>query len=77
MYGTNIIDEEDGAKREGGYNPIRGEKVIAFAKKFLDETIPMEEGTYNDAIKFEFIDSELLITLKDGSSVNLKIKISM
>ena len=74
LYGTNIIDEEDGAKREGGYNPVRGEKVIAFAKKFLDETIPMEEGTYNDAIKFEFIDSELLITLKDGSSVNLKNK---
>ena len=72
MYGTDIISEENGAQREGGYNPVRGDKVIEFAKKFLDDTIPLDKGTYDQVIKFDFIDSELLMTLKDGSKVNLK-----
>ena len=74
LYGTNIINDEDGAHREGGYNPVRGEKVIAFAKKFLDETIPLEKGSYSEVLKFQFIDSELLMTLKDGSKINLQNK---
>ena len=64
LYGTNIITEEDGAQREGGYNPVRGDKVIEFAKKFLDDTIPLDQGTYDQVIKFDFIDSELLMTSK-------------
>ncbi|MDC3066666.1 malate synthase G [Gammaproteobacteria bacterium] len=72
LYGTNIITEDDGAKREGGYNPIRGDKVIKFAKKFLDETIPMQSGSYDQVIQFQFIDSELSMKLEDGKKVNLK-----
>ena len=71
LYGTDIISEDNGATREGGYNPIRGDKVIAFAKNFLDETIPLNNGTYDQVINFEFIDSELLITLKDNSKTSL------
>ena len=74
LYGTDIIDEEDGAVREGGYNPLRGDKVISFAKNFLDQTIPLEEGLYDEVLKFEFVDSELSMTLKNGSKVNLKNK---
>ena len=72
LYGTDIIDEEDGAKREGGYNPIRGEKVIDFAKDFLDETIPLNNGKYKDVINFEFINSKLSLTLIDKSKTSLK-----
>ncbi len=72
LYGTNIISDEDGATREGGYNPIRGGKVIEFAKKFLDETIPMQSGSYDQVIQFQFIDSELSMKLEDGKKVNLK-----
>ena len=72
LYGTNIITEEDGATRDGGYNPIRGDKVIKFAKKFLDETIPMQSGSYDQVIQFQFIDSELSMKLEDGKKVNLK-----
>ena len=72
LYGTNIITEEDGAVREGGYNPIRGDKVIKFAKKFLDETIPMQSGSYDQVIQFQFIDSELSMKLEDGKKVSLK-----
>ena len=74
LYGTNIIDEDDGAIREGGYNPIRGDKVILFAKNFLDEIIPMELGKYDEVKEFEFVDSELSMILGDGTKVNLKDK---
>tara|TARA_B100001250_G_C19804958_1_gene792844 strand:+ start:103 stop:2304 length:2202 start_codon:yes stop_codon:yes gene_type:complete len=71
LYGTDIISESDGAERVGGYNPKRGEKVILFAKNFLDETIPLENGKYENVIKFEFVNSELLFTLKDKSKTSL------
>ncbi len=74
LYGTNIISEENGAIREGGYNPVRGDKVIEFAKKFLDQTIPMHDASYDQVIKFQFIDSELSMKLKDGRKVGLKDK---
>ena len=72
LYGTNIISDKNGATRDGGYNPIRGDKVIEFAKKFLDETIPMQSGSYDQVIQFQFIDSELSMKLENGKKVNLK-----
>ena len=71
LYGTDMISESEGAIREGGYNPIRGDRVIAFAKNFLDETFPLENGTFSKATNFEFIDSEIVITLNDGSKTHL------
>jgi malate synthase len=68
LYGTDVIDEEGGATREGGYNPIRGDKVISFAKNFLDETIPLEEGSYQDVLGFDFFNNEILAILSDGKS---------
>ena len=71
LYGTDIISEDNGAVREGGYNPIRGDKVIAFSKNFLDETIPLKNGNYDKVTNFEFVDSELLITLQDNTKTSL------
>ncbi|MEC8218607.1 MAG: malate synthase G, partial [Pseudomonadota bacterium] len=71
LYGTDIINEDNGAIREGGYNPIRGDKVIAFSKNFLDETIPLKNGNYDKVTNFEFVDSELLITLQDNTKTSL------
>ena len=74
LYGTDVISESNGAKREGGYNPIRGDKVIAFAKEFLDNTIPLQIGSFKEVINFEFIDNELFFVLDSGKKVNLKDK---
>ena len=74
LYGTDVISESNGAKREGGYNPIRGNKVIAFAKEFLDNTIPLHAGKFNEVIDFEFVDGELFFTLESGKKVKLKDK---
>ena len=74
LYGTDVISESNGSKREGGYNPIRGNKVIAFAKEFLDNTIPLHAGKFNEVIDFEFVDGELFFTLESGKKVKLKDK---
>ena len=72
LYGTNVISEEDGALRSGSYNPARGEKVIAFAKNFLDETIPLEYGSFADVSKFNFKDGSLSMILTNGHQTTLK-----
>ena len=43
LYGTDMISEDNGATRAGSYNPVRGDKVIAFAKNFLDEHFPLSQ----------------------------------
>jgi malate synthase len=74
LYGTDMISEDNGAQREGGYNPVRGDKVIEFAKNFLDETIPLENGSYHHVTGFEFIDRNIAAKLSDGSTSSLKDK---
>jgi len=72
LYGTDVISEDNDATREGGYNPVRGDKVIAFAKNFLDETIPLEEGSYKDVLGFDFTDGNIYALLAGGVKTQLK-----
>ena len=72
LYGTNIISEDEDAKRLGGYNPIRGNKVISFAKEFLDKTIPLNEGSFDQVTNFSFVNHELSITLENNKNTSLK-----
>lgn len=71
LYGTDAISEDDGATRAGGYNPIRGDKVIAFARAFLNDTIPLQTGNHNDAIRYSVVNGQLEISLKDGPTTRL------
>ncbi|WP_273852617.1 malate synthase G [Guptibacillus spartinae] len=52
LYGTDAISEENGADKIGSYNPVRGEKVIAYAKRFLDSAVPLKEQSYSDIKQF-------------------------
>ena len=72
LYGTDVISEEDGAERVGGYNPVRGDKVISFAKNFLDETVPLEQGSFQDVLGFEFVDGSIQALLPELGKVSLK-----
>ena len=71
LYGTDMISEEDGASRAGAYNPIRGDKVIAFSKNFLDEHFPLNNASYSDVSSFFVKDGCLEIGLNNGESVSL------
>ena len=45
LYGTDVISAEDGAEPGGSYNKIRGDKVIAYARNFLDQAVPLADGS--------------------------------
>jgi len=66
LYGTDVISEEDGASKRGAFNPLRGAKVIAAAKAFLDEAAPLVEGSYIDAIAYAVKSGQLSVTLSSG-----------
>ena len=72
LYGTDMISEDDGATRAGAYNPVRGDKVIAFAKNFLDEHFPLSQGSYNDVSSFSLADNSLSIGTVSGELTSLK-----
>ena len=72
LYGTDMISEDDGATRAGAYNPVRGDKVIAFAKNFLDEHFPLTQGSYNDVSSFSLADNSLSIGTVSGELTSLK-----
>ena len=71
LYGFDVISEEDGAEKGKGYNPKRGEKVVAFAKNFLDETFPLAQGSHADATQYAVEANALVVTLKDGSKTTV------
>ncbi|WP_147802689.1 malate synthase G [Alkalicoccus halolimnae] len=61
LYGTDVIPEKDGAEKTGAYNPKRGEKVIAYAREFLDEHFPLEEGSHKDVSSYQIKNGSLTI----------------
>jgi malate synthase len=72
LYGTDAISEADGATRSGGYNPVRGAKVVAFARNFLDQAAPLVSGSHADATAYQIVAGQLSVSLKDGSRVALQ-----
>ena len=72
LYGTDMISEDDGAERAGAYNPIRGDKVIAFSKNFLDHHFSLNNGSYADTCSFSIKDGVLSIELNNGEIAHLK-----
>lgn len=72
LYGTDVISEENGAEKGKGYNKVRGDKVIAFARAFLDEAAPLEGASHVDATAYTVSNGQLAVTLKNGSSTGLK-----
>ncbi|NLY64376.1 MAG: malate synthase G [Alcaligenaceae bacterium] len=71
LYGTDAISEEDGAGNTGGYNPVRGEKVIAYGRDFLDQSIPLAKGSHKDVTQYSAGNGEFSATLNDGSQTTL------
>lgn len=72
LYGTDAISEADGAERTAQYNPVRGAKVIAYARQFLDTTIPLDQGSHTEVTAYAIQDGHLVATLENGNTARLK-----
>ncbi|RWI50299.1 MAG: malate synthase G [Mesorhizobium sp.] len=70
LYGTDAIPETDGAERGKGYNPKRGEKVIAWARSFLDRSVPLDGASWAEVAAVWVADGALVArrahTVGDG-----------
>ncbi|MGJ7485791.1 malate synthase G [Variovorax sp. LT2P21] len=68
LYGTDAIPETDGAEKGKGYNPVRGAKVIAFARNVLDQAAPLANGSHKDATGYRVKDGRLVVTLHSSDT---------
>ena len=71
LYGTDAIPENDGAERTSQYNAVRGNRVIAWARDFLDSVAPLTAGRHRDTTAYAVVGGALSATLKDGATVGL------
>ncbi|WP_099034475.1 malate synthase G [Lacimicrobium alkaliphilum] len=71
-YGTDVIPETDGAEKGGAYNPVRGQKVVAWARAWLDIIAPLTAGSHQQSVAYDIRGGQLVVTLSDGSTSNLK-----
>jgi malate synthase len=72
LYGTDAIGEEGGAERGGVYNPVRGAKVIKYARYVLDRCVPLKKGSHIDSTAYRVVDNQLTVSLSNGSTVGLE-----
>ncbi len=72
LYGTDAISEEGGAAKGPGYNEVRGNKVIAFARDFLDQAAPLAGASHKDAKAYRVEGGKLVVALLNGSSTGLQ-----
>ncbi|MEL0639789.1 malate synthase G [Pseudoalteromonas aliena] len=71
LYGTDVLSEGDGAEKGTTYNPVRGFKVMAYARQFLDKALPLTNGSHIESTNYSVVDGALLITLRDSSQTTL------
>jgi malate synthase len=71
LYGTNAIPDTDGAERGDSYNKVRGDKVVAWARDFLDRAAPLAAGSHADVVKYA-AGSKFTATLASGEDVGLR-----
>jgi malate synthase len=72
LYGTDAIPDDGGAARGGGYNPLRGAKVIEFARIFLDASFPLTAGAHREALGYRISEDGLEIKLRSGTAAALE-----
>jgi malate synthase len=64
LYGTDVLGEEDGCERGSGYNPKRGDRVIAAAAAFLDQSAPLASGQHGEVTAYAVVDGSAGKTLQ-------------
>jgi malate synthase len=71
LYGTDVISEDGGAEKGSSYNTVRGDKVIAYARRFLDDAVPLVDASYRDVARFLIEDGRLEVVLGNDDVTGL------
>ncbi|MFV0663600.1 malate synthase G [Denitromonas sp.] len=71
LYGTDVLPETNGAEKGAEYNPVRGAKVVEYARNFLDDAATLVDASHKDATDYAVVDGKLVVTLKDGTTTSL------
>ena len=71
LYGNDVIPETDGADKTGGYNPVRGQKVINYGRAFLDQAVPLAAASHGDATAYQVVNGQLEVTDTNGGKLQL------
>jgi len=71
LYGTDAIPEDGGAKRGGSYNRVRGGRVVAQAREFLDEAAPLRDGSHAGAAGYAVQAGQLVVARTDAGTTSL------
>jgi malate synthase len=72
LYGNDVIPEQGGAEKAGGYNPVRGQRVIDYGRDFLDGAAPLEEGSHHGVTSYRVINGQLEVLLESNASSRLR-----
>jgi malate synthase len=64
LYGTDAMGDAPSA---GGYDPARGARVIAWAKKFLDDEVPLAGGSHAEVSAYRVEGGKLLAQTGKGA----------
>lgn len=85
LYGTDVISDDDGVDvistdddvaaehtaPAAGYDPVRGAKVIAYVRNFLDHSVALETGSWSDVTGLSIVDGAVQIVVGDGQITQL------
>ncbi|MCG5495318.1 malate synthase G [Ectothiorhodospira variabilis] len=77
LYGTDAIADADGCERGAEYNPRRGARVVEFARQFLDDAAPLQQGSHGGSRGYAVVDGVLRVTCADGSETGLKVPVQL
>ncbi|HBO16301.1 MAG TPA: malate synthase G [Porticoccaceae bacterium] len=72
LYGNDVISDADAAEKLGAYNPLRGAKVIAYGRDFLDQAFPLTNGSHHDTRIYKIADKMLIVEQISGETARLK-----
>ena len=71
LYGTDVLTEDNGAHKSGPYNPVRGAKVIEYARHVLDRCAPLKKGSHTNSTGYRIEAGALVVSLQGGAVTGL------
>lgn len=71
LYGNDVISEQNGAQKNGAYNPVRGQKVIDYGRDFLDQALPLNNASHAQVVSYKVEEGQLCANIIGDTQVAL------